>query len=117
MARKQTGSLIVGSLLGLAIFAPAAAQNVVESGATLKAEQQVKLRAFPPSQQFLFFVGSPGGEKGDVKRGDTVRVESVSRVKVPTGEDVWTKVKTENGATGWVYYGRDKDSTNFKQVK
>jgi hypothetical protein len=101
-------------LLLLASWQTLAQEVAIEPGITLKAQNAVKLRAAPPSQKFLFIVGEPGSEISSLKQGDEIKIQEVKEIAVPFGKDIWLKGKTEEGKTGWVYYGNKDQSTNFK---
>ena len=106
---SSVASLLAFSLMPALAFGQAV---TLEKGTLLQVGQQIKLRASPPSQN-LIFIGEPGKETNDVKSGEQVRVESVSKVKVPFGEHTWVKVKTQKGDSGWAFYGTDDKSQNF----
>ncbi len=90
----------------------------VQKGMELETSQSVKLRALPPEQKWIFFIEKPGEETGKIEKGEKVEVEAVKNVKRPLSEDVWLKVKTRetNGMekSGWVYYGSNKETSNFE---
>lgn len=120
-------SLTVSSCKGIAFvvaieqpFGAEAIQRItytrgpIEPGMTFKAQSELKLRASPPSQRFVFFVGEPGSEVRRLKHGERIEVQEVKEIAVPFGKDIWLKGKADNGQTGWVYYGDRDQSTNFK---
>lgn len=90
-----------------------AQQSQLEIGATLKAQNEVKLRTAPPSQKYLFVIAEPGNEINKLQQGEKIKVQEIKEIAIPLGKDIWLKGMTEKGQTGWVYYGTKDQSTNF----
>lgn len=86
----------------------------LQRGVTLEATGPVTLRDAPPEQRLGVFVESPGQETHTLPGGTKVKVEAVGRIKVPFDTHTWVKVRTEKGAEGWAYYGKDDSAENFK---
>ncbi len=82
-------------------------------GTILEAGNIIKFRDAPPSEKFLFFVGQPGNEIDQLKKGEKIKVQEVQEISVPFGKDIWVKAAKSNGATGWVYYGSENKPVNF----
>jgi hypothetical protein len=99
----------------------AAGDITIERGTVLETSQPVKLRASPPEQKWIIFVKEPGEKIGRIEEGKKVEVEAIKEVKRPLSTDIWLKVVTkdnkETTESGWVYYGTDKEASNFKLMK
>ncbi len=103
------------ALLGSAGLSELSAQDAVKKGAVLESDKTVIVREKPPKQEALIFVGSPGRQTDLIQPGEKVTVEEVDRIKVPMDEHIWLKVKKDSGRSGWVYYGNQERSENFKK--
>lgn len=106
--------LFAGSIISL----KAEEKMDIKPGMELETSKTVKLRASPPEQKWIFFVEKPGKETAKIEKGKVVAVEAIKNIKRPLSKDIWLKVKTKETAgstkSGWVYYGSDKEVSNFK---
>jgi len=93
--------------------------NILSEGAELETTQNVKVRSTPPEQKWFVFIKKPGKTTGSLPVGEKIKIKEVKTVSSPLSKDVWIKVLSEKNIkgeslSGWVYFGDEKMSKNFK---
>jgi hypothetical protein len=112
----RSALLLVG-ISAAALFNLANAGECPRTGGFLEATEKVPIRASPPTEKFLFFVGAPGDKLGELSVGTKVKVVGSETISALLQKDVWIKTEAPSGVVGWVYCGAETKATNFKIVK
>ncbi|MCP3926984.1 MAG: hypothetical protein GY714_30875 [Desulfobacterales bacterium] len=104
-------SLLMFLLLHSTTFA-----DTLKKGIILETKQTLNIRQTPPEQKWLF-VKNPGKAIGSIAPGKKVIIKSLKTIKSAFGKDVWVEIteqNTDQPKSGWVYYGSEKETENFK---
>jgi len=105
------------ALMSILCSPSALAADCIKTGTVLKATNSVAVRSTPPTEKFLFVVGSPGPQIATLAAGTTVTIIDTEIISAPLRKDIWIMGVTTGGVSGWIYCGSPDKAANFRLAR